>query len=353
MDGWAVRFAGARKGTRLRPLGVVPAGSVPNDPIGEGETLKVMTGAPIPPGADAVVPVEDAREVAGRVVVTRAPKSGAHVRRRGEVLQAGSEVLSRGTRLTPAAIAVAAAAGAVEPLVFRRPRAAVLVTGEEVVSASSLPGPGQIRNTNGPLLLAALAKAGADATDLGIARDDPDALRAALAEALAASPDILLTTGGISAGDFDLVRPALEGLGAKVLFHRVAIRPGKPLLAAVAGTTLVLALPGNPVSTAVTFDLFVRAALRSMTGRVPALPPPVPVTLSGEAVNKGSRLAFHPARLVPGENGFLAEAVATRGSHDLAAHAAAGALLVLPPHCRLPSGAVVPAYLPDMETTFG
>jgi molybdopterin molybdotransferase len=353
MDGWAVRSAGAREGARLRALGVVAAGSTPRVAVGEGEALKVMTGAPVPSGADAVVPVEDVREDAGWVVVTRAPKTGAHVRRRGEVLRAGGEVLPRGARLTPAAVAVAAAAGAVDPLVFRRPRAALLVTGEEVVPASALPGPGQIRNSNGPLLLAALAKAGAVATDLGVARDAPAALRAVLAAALGAAPDLLLTTGGISAGDFDLVRAALEALGAKVLFHRVAIRPGKPILAAVAGATLVVGLPGNPVSTAVGFDLFVRAALRSMTGRVPPLPPPVPVTLSAEVVNRGSRLAFHPARLVPGEAGYAAEPVATRGSHDVAAHAAAGALLVLPPEGRLRSGAVVPAYLPDAETTFG
>lgn len=352
MDGWAVRSQDvASCPASLRALGTVAAGDEPPGELLEGCALKVMTGAPMPPGSDAVVPVEQAREPSGgRVELLEAPAAGQHVRRRGEVIAAGALLLSPGRRLSPADVALAAVAGRASLEVTVRPRAGVLVTGDEIVPAGSPLRHGQIRNSNGPMLVAALERLGADVTDLGAVSDERQALRAALAAALDGSFDLLITSGGVSAGDFDLVRPVLEELGARVLFHKVSMKPAKPILVAEAGRTLVFGLPGNPVSSAVAGDLLVRPAVRAMLGLEPSLPPPVTVVLVAAVRNKGPRLGFHPARVRPCEGRLTAEPLATRGSHDILSHARAGALLRLPPEAELAAGDAVPAYLAAEDT---
>ncbi len=354
MDGWAVSAADAAAApARFGVAGVLGAGSSP-PPLPAGQALKLMTGAPIPEGADAVVPVEDAREEGdGTVTLLVAPRSGAHVRRRGEVAAAGTLLLEPGRRISPADLVLAAAAGRSALLVFRRATAGVVVSGQEVVPAGSRPGPAQVRNTNGPLLLAALARFGCEARDLGTVPDDPRALRVTLERALAGRPDFLLTTGGVSAGDFDLVPGVLEEIGADPRFHKVAIRPAKPVFFAVAGATLVFGLPGNPVSAAVGFDLLVRPALRKATGLKPALPPPAEALLGADAANPGSRLAFHPARVTREGAALVAFPLPTKGSHDIVAHARASGLMVLEPGARLSEGDPVSVHLATDETTLG
>lgn len=354
MDGWAVRTAEAGPApVRLTVAGAIGAGAAAG-PLPAATAMKLMTGAPMAPGADAIVPVEEAEEHEdGTVSFRTAPAPGDHLRRQGEVFTAGATLLSPGRRLSPADLVLAAAAGHDVIAVARPLRAGVLVTGSEVVSAGARPGPAQIRNTNGPLLLGALTRAGAEAQDLGSAPDDPPALRLAIARALASGLDLLLTTGGVSAGDFDLVPEVLSELGARTIFHKVSIKPGKPVLFAVAGQTLVFGVPGNPVSAAVIFDLFVRPVLRRAAGLSPALPPPVEATLTASVSNHGSRLTFAPARLVRRGETLFAEPLPSRGSHDVLAHARSDGLLVIPPKARLAEGDRAGVYVGTGETTLG
>lgn len=353
MDGWAVRAAEVGKTpSLLARAGVAGAGRV-TGPLPVGAAWKVMTGAPMPPGSDAVVPVEDAAEIDEKTVrLDVAPRPGAHVRLHGEVFQKGALLLPAGRRLTPADLVLAAAAGRATLRVARPIRAAVLVTGDEIVAPGTTPGPAQIRNTNGPLLVSALRRAGAQVTDLGVARDTEESLVKTLRGALERGDDLLLTTGGVSAGDYDYVAKALEAAGASIRFHKVAIRPAKPVLFATKGATLVFGLPGNPVSAAVGFDFLVRPALRSAAGILPPLPPPLPARLASPVRNKGPRLAFHPASLSLRDGEEIVEPIATKGSHDVLAHARANAFLELPPGSSFAAGDLVPVHRGSPESTF-
>jgi molybdopterin molybdotransferase len=353
MDGWAVRAAEVGKTpSLLARAGTAGAGRV-TGPLPVGAAWKVMTGAPMPPGSDAVVPVEDAAEIDEKTVrLDVAPHPGAHVRLQGEVFQKGALLLPAGRRLTPADLVLAAAAGRATLRVARPIRAAVLVTGDEIVAPGTAPGPAQIRNTNGPLLIGALRRAGAQVTDLGVARDMEESLVKALCGALERGDDLLLTTGGVSAGDYDYVATALETAGASIRFHKVAIRPAKPVLFATKGATLVFGLPGNPVSAAVGFDFFVRPALRFAAGILPPLPPPLPARLASPVRNKGPRLAFHPASLSLRDGEEIVEPIATKGSHDVLAHARANAFLELPPGSSFAAGDLVPVHRGSPESTF-
>ena len=355
MDGWAVRSAEtAHAPTTLRVCGGIGAGRLPAGPLPPGAALKVMTGAPLPAGADAIVPVESAEERAkGTVTLLEAPRPGAHLRRQGEVLRAGTPLLRAGRALTPTDILLAASAGRDGLLVSRRLRASLLVTGDEVVPCGERPGPGKIRNTNGPLLVAALERAGAVPRDLGCCSDDAARLHEVLGTALDAAPDLLLTTGGVSAGDYDLVGGVLSGLGCRTVFHRIATRPARPLLFARRGGTLVFGLPGNPVSSAVAFDLLVRPAMRALSGALPAAPEAVDAFLDAPAQNPGRRLAFLPAHVRFERGRLLAAPIRTRGSHDVAAHAAANAYVILPPGSDLAAGDAVRTYLGGEGTTLG
>jgi molybdopterin molybdotransferase len=354
MDGWAVSAADVPKApTRLAIAGALGAGNV-SGALARGTAVKVMTGAPMPEGSDAVVPVEAAEELDGNVVrLDEAPKPGAHVRRRGEVLTAGQTLLANGRRLTPADVVLAAAAGRDVLRVAARARAAVLVTGDEIAPPGEKPGPGQIRNTNGPFLLSALARLGIDATSLGVARDERRVLERVLQGALSDEPHFLLTTGGVSAGDYDFVGDALRDLGATAIFHKVAIRPAKPVLFATHARTLIFGLPGNPVSTAIAFDFFVRPAWRKASGLSPALPGPFEASLAGRVKNPGSRLALLPAHLSWKHGRLLAEALATKGSHDVLSYARANGILRLPPVSSFAEGDRVDVYPATEETTYG
>lgn len=354
MDGWAVRSEDVpTRHTALKVAGRIAAGDLAG-PLPAEEALKVMTGAPMPEGADAVVPVEQAEEREdGTVELLHAPRPGEHVRRRGEVVACGRTVLQSGRRLSPADIGLAAACGRPRLRVTRRPRAIVLPTGDELLPPGAPLRPGAIRNTNGPLLEAALRRLGAEVTLRDPVSDTREALREALGAALGEEPDLLVTSGGVSTGDFDLVPAVLTELGAEVVFHRLAIKPGKPILFAVRGRTLVFGLPGNPVSAAVACDFLVRPAVRALSGVSPALPDPLVARLLAPVANRSGRLLIQPARLRARDGQLFAEPLASKGSHDLLAHARADGFLFIPPRAELERGAEVTAHRAGREATSG
>jgi molybdopterin molybdotransferase len=330
MDGYAVRTADlAASGGSLAERERVAAGDAPPAALALGEAVRVMTGAPLPDGADAVVPVEDSRVASGRVAFGASPAPGDHVRRRGESVRARVELLAAGRRLDAAGVALAALAGAEPVFVHRPPRVAVAVTGNELVSAESVPGAGQLRDSNGPMLLALCRARGVAAVARRAVPDRPDAVDALFARA-GDDEDVLLTSGGVSAGDFDLLPDAAKRAGFELLFHGVAMRPGKPVAFGRRGATLWFGLPGNPVSSAVCFRLFVRRALDALQGDAAPGPRFLPARLGRDLTLRGGRETFRDAALDRSRAETRIVPLDGLGSHDLAAHARADALLRVP-----------------------
>jgi molybdopterin molybdotransferase len=299
MDGYAV-ISGDRAPMR-RVVEEIAAGSVPQQPVTPGTAARIMTGAPLPAGADAVVPIEQTEPTAGGGVrlLQAEQRPGQHVLRTGASMRAGDTVARNGAALRPIEIAMLAEAGRALVAVRPRPRLAVLSTGNELVPVSERPAAGQIRNTNGPMLAAAANAAGGEAVELGVARDVRDELIGKIREGLAS--DVLLLSGGVSAGKFDLVPGVLGELGVQQVFHKVALRPGKPLwFGAWEGgghRTLVFGLPGNPVSSFVCFVLFVRPAIAALAGRGFVGLSKRTCHLSHAYDHAGGRAAYLPARI--------------------------------------------------------
>jgi molybdopterin molybdotransferase len=303
---------------------------VPRLPVGAGEATRIMTGAPLPEGADAVVMVERMQLLEdGRVDVTDSPpQPGQHVLRRGVEMRRGEPVLTAGAVLRPQEVGVLATVGRSPVRVYPAPRVAVLSTGDEVVEASQQPGPGQIRNSNGPLLLAQAARAGALPRYLGIAADRVDTLHRKIADGLEAS--ILVLSGGVSAGKLDLVPGVLGELGVQAHFHKVAMKPGKPVFFGTRGPTLVFGLPGNPVSAMVCFELFVRPAVRRLQGHADPGPLLVPAVLAEDFAYRTDRPTYYPARLERAVAGWQVRPTAWLGSPDLRSVTRANAFVIFP-----------------------
>lgn len=336
MDGYAVRSADAA-GPRavLRVDGEQRAGEPPRDaPLAPGTCCRIFTGAVIPPGADAVVPVESTTAVDGddaRVRIEPAVRPGDHVRRRGEELRAGALALGAGRLVRAAEIAALASVGAIRVEARRRPTVAVLATGDEIVEPDREPAPHQVRNSNAWSLAALLADSGHAVRRLGIAADRPEALDRAIADGLA--DDVLLLTGGVSVGAYDLVAAALARAGARTVFHGVAVKPGKPVLAARAGARWIFGLPGNPVSTFACSLLFVLPALRRLAGVAEPGPHEVAVRVEEGFRCRPGRTTYHLAELSCDPErgaGWAGRRVAARGSGDVLALARANGALVTP-----------------------
>lgn len=332
MDGFAV--AGA-PGEALPVAGRIVAGDAPGRVLAAGTALRIMTGAPIPAGSDRVLPVEVARlDDQGRVLFGAYGEPGDHIRRRGEIVRAGAPLVAAGTRLTPGTLAVLATHGLAELPVVGLPRVAVLVTGDEVVPPDQQPAPGQLRDSHGDFLLAAVGELGNTVVHHGIAPDDPEALRARTVAALADS-DILLTTGGVSMGELDHVETVLAELEFESLVTAVAIQPGKPFVAARrADGKWVFGLPGNPASVMVSFWLFVRPVLRRLAGSPDGFwQGALSARLAAAAPGAGPRDRFLPASVQALAGELWVTAHSPRGSHDLDAYGRGTALL------RIPAGA--------------
>jgi len=330
MDGYALRSEDATAPITLAVIGRLAAGQVFAGKVGREQAVRIMTGAPLPQGADAVQQVEKTRKVddGQRVAILEEVVPGQNVAPRASEVRVGETVRSRGETIDPAAIAVLASFGRDKVAVGRRPTVSILVTGDELVDVAETPGGAQIRNSNGPALLAQAQWAGAHATSLGVAPDQADLIADALKPGLRS--DVLVVSGGVSAGDFDLVKGVFGRFGVDVLFTSVAIKPGAPLVFGRRGETLIFGLPGNPVSAQVTFDVFVRAALLRLQGARVVERPRVPVTLLEPARNKSRRAAYIPARVRFQSGRLVATPLRSMGSADVAAHARANALLMLP-----------------------
>lgn len=330
MDGFALRAQDAAAvPARLPVAGQVRAGQWPERALAPGQAMAIMTGAPLPDGADAVQQVEKTRAVDGgrAVEILEVVEAGAHVAPAGSEVRAGQKVLEAFRVIDPATVAVLAAVGRGRVRVGRRPRAAVVVTGDELVDVWRTPGRGQIRDSNGPAVLAQARWAGADARLTGPVPDDAQAIAAAVRDGLTA--DVLILSGGVSEGAFDLVEEVLTRFDVSLLFTKVAIKPGAPLVFGRRGDTLVFGLPGNPVSAQVTFDLFARAAILRLQGARVVTRPTALAELAQPVRNRSGRRAHFPARARWDGGRLLAEPVPTQGSADLTAHAQANALVVM------------------------
>lgn len=330
MDGFAVRAADVAEPATLRVIGEIAAGDPPPArPVAPGETYRIMTGAPTPQGADAVVMVEHTEPVGASPEAVRVLKgvpAGANVRLRAEVARRGDEVLSAGRLITPEIMGVLASFGAGRVSVHRRPRVVVMATGNELVPVDAMPGPGQIRDSNRWTIAALGEGAGAEVDVAHTLRDDRASVLDGIREGL--RHDVLVLSGGVSMGVYDIVGECLRELGAEILFHKVAIQPGKPLLVARSGRTLIFGLPGNPVSVLVTGRVFLLPALRRMRGLTRVTDPLVPARLAGTLPKTGGRTVFQPATIAFASDGPVVTPLRTLGSADQVAHARRNCFIV-------------------------
>jgi molybdopterin molybdotransferase len=328
----------------------IAAGAVPQRAVGPGECARIFTGAPIPDGADAVVMQEDTEPQGERVRIRDGNvRPGQYVFRRGTEMRAGEVVLPAGTELNPAAVGVLASVGMTTAVLVPRPRVLVFATGSELLDTLSVPlyqpGPGQIWNSNGPMLEAQAARAGTAAINRGIVRDDVRDLRQTIGGALELC-EVVILAGGVSVGKFDLVPGVLQDLGVERHFHQVRMKPGKPLFFGTRGDALVFGLPGNPVSAFVCFELFVRPALRVLAGHADPGPRTATLPLAEAVAESNDRPAYRPAKLEPADVGWAVRPLPWAGAPDLRGLQPADALLALPAgDSRLDPGTPVPVVL--------
>jgi molybdenum cofactor synthesis domain-containing protein len=347
MDGYAVRAADtAGAPVALDVVGTAAAGAAPGVEVGPGQAVRIMTGAMVPEGADAVVMVERTSPTGGGGVRVEVPAAvGDHVRLPGEDLRAGQLMFEAGTELGPGHLGVLASVGAPSVRVVPPARVGVLSTGDELVAGAEPLRPGRIRDSNRPMLLALVARAGCVPVDLGTVADDEAAIAAAVERGVA-DCDAVLTSGGVSVGDFDYVKVVLDRLG-DMHWWQVAVKPGKPLAFGTVGGTPVFGLPGNPVSSLVSFELFARPALRRMAGHRELFRPELPA-VADEALRRRPDGKLHLVRVVASgdEDGRLhVRSSGGQGSHLLWAMARANALALLPDGDGVAEGATVKVVL--------
>ncbi|MCP4896441.1 MAG: molybdopterin molybdotransferase MoeA [bacterium] len=352
MDGYATQSAEIDGQSRLPVAFEVAAGSSVRD-LPRGAVARIFTGAPIPSGADTVVPQEQSRATEDGNVVLETCREGAHVRHQGEVVGFGVELAPSGAWVTPAMVSVLAACGASQLEVVPKPRIGIVVTGAEVVDATTTPGPGQIRDSNGPLLEALAASAAFDTPPMWRVDDTSDELAAGISEALSAS-DLVLTTGGVSVGDYDLVPKVVSDLGGDVVFHRLRVKPGKPVFAARIGNSWLIGLPGNPLAVLAGWRLIAWPLAAVLGGERCALrEEPATLALEAPAPTPKSRTELRPALAARVNGSPTVTVLPWKGSHDVLAAARANALVRLEPDESYPKGASVPCYaLPSGHVVF-
>jgi molybdopterin molybdotransferase len=373
MDGYAVRAADLVAGrANLRVVEEVVAGQAPRVAVGCGEATRIMTGAPLPVGADAVVQVEHTRSPGADaddsvvIIETTEVAAGKNVLKRGESIHRGTRVLPAGRLIRPQEAGCLAELGKDTLSVYCRPRVAVMSTGDELVPVNVVPAPGQIRNSNEAMLTAQLRQMGAEPLALGVARDNRPELAERIDRGL--SCDVLVLSGGVSAGKLDLVPSVLSEAGVRQIFHKVRIKPGQPLWFGILerpdsdsrraspeneirgarlpkSTCCVFGLPGNPVSSMVCCELFTRTAIRRLMGIEPATPTPFRARLARDHVASGSRPTYHPARWEWSDSGPVVELVRWVGSADLCATVEANGMALFPEGDRTyPAGTLIDVF---------
>jgi molybdopterin molybdotransferase len=336
MDGYAVRAAEIEPGKRMPVSQRIPAGTVGN-PLKTGTCARIFTGAPVPPGADAVIMQENATHQANdRVSFESVPRSGDNIRSAGEDIRTGDIILEPGNRIEPQHLGLAASVGLAELEVFRRLKVATFFTGDEIVEPGKPLGEGEIYNSNQYHLNALIQKLGCDIVNLGIVKDRLDTTRATILEA-ARSADLVVTSGGVSVGEEDHVRSAIEELGT-ISMWRLKIKPGKPLVLGHVEETPIIGLPGNPVSAFVTCLLFVRPFLLRMQGLNEVAPSSYPVTADFDWTRPGIRREFLRARVRNEEGEALADIHPRQGSGVLSSTCWANGLVVIPEQTQVEKG---------------
>lgn len=355
MDGYAVRASDVAAGAQLRVAATIRAGGLADRPLPPREAMKIMTGAPIPEGADTVIRIEDTDERAGVVTINDVRDVGRNVRKRAEDVAEGQVVIKRGTRLLAPHIGVLASTGTSRVAVHARPNVAILSTGDELVRVEELegaPGGRKIVSSNSYSLAALVRESGGVPIDAGLIADDPEAFRDALEEA--SDNDLIITSGGISVGEFDHTRGVIKAMGGEITFWKIRMRPGANIAFGSVNGTPWLGLPGNPVSALIGGELFIRPMLRKMSGSLRLYPRPI-TAIAAERL-KGSESMMHLVRgiLSRAENGELhARSTGPQGSGILSSMAAANALLVVPAGRTIDLGEIVTAIEldPDAQLT--
>lgn len=333
MDGYAVRAQDTKGASKAEPkvfdiVETVKAGQLAKASVQKNQAIKIMTGAPIPEGADCVVIVEQTRKVGKKVYIYREVSSGDNIRRTGEDIKKGELVINKGTLLKSAHIGILASLGKARLKVYRRPKVAILATGDEIVDVQEDLRPGKLRSSNTYTLYSQILQCGGIPVNLGIAKDKPDELQSKIEEGL--SCDLILTSGGISVGDYDIVKFILAKMGTDIKFWRVAMRPGKPLVFGLIRGIPIFGLPGNPVSSMIGFEVFVRPAILKMIGQRQDTRKEVDAVLK-EGIEKKKGLRYFLRAITTWEDGvYLTRTTGPQGSGILKSMVVANSLIILP-----------------------
>ena len=335
MDGFAFSHAGV-KDNRLKVTGFLPAGEVHTGEVSPGEAIKIMTGAPVPADCDTVVPIEDVGVDGEWISLRSTVKAGTHVRRRGEDIGLGDVVIPAGSLLRPQEIGMLSAMGSTSLAVYRRARVAILSTGDELLEPGSTPMPGKLINSNSYSLAAQVLDAGGDPVLLGIAADTLEATCEKIRAGLNA--DMLVISGGVSVGDRDFVKAAIEQLGGKIAFWKINMKPGKPLAFAMLDGKPIFALPGNPVAAMVSFELFVRPSILKAMGHQRIFRPVVKAALQGPVANKGTRPHLVRGIVSQQDDRYCVSTTGNQSSGRLSSLILGNGLMKLAPESALAAG---------------
>ena len=355
MDGYALRAADAKGASpdvpvKLTVLYDLPAGSVPQGPVGPGQAVRIMTGAPVPIGADAVVMVEKTESGDGFVLVKAEPRGGENIRRAGEDFKAGDVVVTKGSLIRPAEVSMLATVGVPFVFVHKKPRVAVISTGDELCDIIEAPAEGKISNSNGYALAALVAASGAVPIQLGIAKDTKESLRQKLTAALSA--DCIISSGGVSVGDYDFVKDVLKDMGSSMIFWKVAMKPGKPLAFGIIGGKPAFGLPGNPISSMVAFEQFVRPTLLKMAGKKNLFRQTFKAALTKDIKIKPGRMNFIRAEIKASDGGFTVTPLDVQGSGMIMTMVRANSFVIVPQDCAGFNAGDVVRVQPFDDTVF-